>query len=63
MVSMVFQSIRENHIPLNDQKTMLTMRAGRPTKYSPEVVESLCAAPVDRLPLKGAFIFPQHGRC
>jgi hypothetical protein len=41
---------------MNDQKTIRTVRAGRPTKYSPEVVERLCLALSDGMPIKGACI-------
>jgi hypothetical protein len=38
------------------QKTKQTKRAGRPTKYSPQVVERLCAALEDGLPQRSACV-------
>ena len=60
MVSTVFHSdFGENPFSMNDQKTMQTMRtvhAGRPTKYSLEVVERLCRGLSDGMPFKGACV-------
>ena len=47
---------------MSDKKTMQTMRTvragkpGRPTKYSPEIVERLCGALADGMPIKGACV-------
>ena len=41
---------------MSDQKTIQAKRAGRPTKYSHEVVARLCAALEDGLPQRGACI-------